>query len=128
MELTDTQLAFIEWRADPARQGSQEQWAREHGVSSDTLRRWKKSAWFRDALDRLLVERNVDPERIQAVLDALQQGAARGDVSAARAYMDYVRDLQPARRVVEDVRVESLSDEELEAAWRDGLATVLPDG
>lgn len=123
-ELTETQTAYVEWRADPGRQGSKEAWGADHGVSDDTLRRWEKTAWYRDAMDKLLAERNVNPERIQEVLDSLQREAARGDVSAARAYMDYVRDLQPARRLVEDVRIESLSDEQLEAAWRDGLATV----
>ncbi len=127
-DLTDAQLAYVEYASLPkdARPLSKEAFAASIGVSDDTLRRWDKTAWMREALERRMAELNITPDRVQEVIDALHHAAVTDrDVSAMKQYMAYVESLNPSRALVEDVRIESLSDEELERAWRDGLATVL---
>jgi hypothetical protein len=123
-ELTDTQLAFIEWRADPARQGTKQEWADTHDVNVRTLNKCEKTPWFREGLERRLTELNISPDRIQAVLDALWKDASRGDAASARAYLAAVDDMRPPRPKLEDNSIVSLSDEELELAWKDGLAAL----
>lgn len=121
-ELTETQLAYVAWRADPERAGNKRDWGAAHKVSDNTLRKWDREPWFRDALDRKLVELNLSPDRMQVILDRLHKEASGGDVTAAKAYMAYATELMPKRTVIEDNAIESLSDAELEAAFRDGLA------
>lgn len=123
-ELTDTQLAYIDWRADPARQGSKEKWAADNGVHVRTLGKWEKTPWFREALERKLAELNISPDRVQAVLDALWNDAKRGDATSARAYLAAIDDMRPPRPKMEDSSIASLSDEDLELAWAEGLAAL----
>jgi hypothetical protein len=122
-ELNPTQLAYVQWRADPERSGNKREWAKEHEISEGTLRRWDHEPWFRDALDRRLQELNVSPERMQVVLDALFREAKGGDTAAAKAYFQWIEQIMPKRVRIEDATIESLTDEELEAAFRDGLAS-----
>lgn len=127
-DLTDAQLAYVEWSSTPkpARLLTKEQFAASVSVSDDTLRRWDKTAWFREAMERRMAELNITPDRVQAVVDALWEAATTDrDVTAMTKYMQYVESLSPNRKLVEDVRIESLSDEELQRAWEDGLATVV---
>ena len=58
---------------------------------------------------------NINPERVQSVIDALWQQAANGDVKAASLYLQYIDKFTPKRKVsVEDDRdVAAFSDEEL---------------
>lgn len=123
-EITDIQLAYIEWYADPARAGSKEKWAEDHGVHARTLNKWEKTPWFRDSLERYLLERAISPEHIFGVLEVLRKDAARGDVQSARAYMQEIDKIRPPRKQLEDASVASLSDEELELAWQEGLAAL----
>lgn len=124
-ELTYTQLAYLEWRANPERQPpSKVRWGEENGVSTTTLRAWEKQPWFRQGLERRLAELNVEPDRVQEVLDALWREAKGGDVSAAREYFKAIEDLRPPRPTVEDVTVMNLTDDELEVAWEEGLAAL----
>lgn len=127
-ELTQTQLEYIDWRANPQQDGSKTAWAAEHGVSDDTLRRWEKTVWFREAMERKLAEYNITPDRVQQIIDALHRAAVGGDTAAAMKYLQYVESLQPSRTLVEDVKIESLTDEELQQAWEEGLATVVRQG
>lgn len=121
-ELTQTQLDYIDWRANPERQGAKRAWAEEHGTSETTLQRWDKTAWFRDGLDKKLAQLNVSPDRMQAILDRLHNEAKGGDVAAAKAYMQWVSVMMPDRTRVEDVSIESLTDDELRLAFEEGLA------
>lgn len=121
-ELTETQLAYVAWRADPERSGGKREWGKEHAVSDNTLRKWDHEPWFRDALDRRLQELNISPDRMQVILDRLHQEAKGGDVQAAKTYFQWVSELMPKRTRIEDTSIESLSDEELELAFREGLA------
>lgn len=121
-EITDTQLEYIDWRADPTRNGSKESWAADHGTTAATLRRWEKTPWFRQGLERRLAELNIEPERLQVVLDTLWREAKDGDVNAAKAYFAAIEDMRPKRTRIEDTSLVDLTDEELEEAWAEGMA------
>jgi DNA-binding transcriptional regulator YdaS (Cro superfamily) len=115
--VTDLKAEFIEWLIDPGHVGTQEAWAKSHGISPATLSQWKKHPEFKAALNRRLGEINVDALRIQAVVNAMWDKAQQGDVKAAELYLRYIEKLQPSRPVLEDdTDVSKLSDEELLAA------------
>lgn len=122
--LTPTMLEYLEWRSDPTREGSKEKFATDHHVSRSTLAAWERKPWFKEGLERRLAELNVSPDRIQTVLETLWREAKDGDVQAARQYLAAVEDMRPKRTRIEDTSVADLSDEELDAAWADGIAAL----
>lgn len=124
MELNEKHKAYLDWRADPDRQGSKREFAKSIGVADSTLRTWDKESWFKSALEKRLVELNISPDRTQSILDALHEKAARGDVQAAKTMLDYVNRISPPTRVERDEMIENLTDDELELAWREGLSAV----
>lgn len=109
---------YLAWLSDPNRQGSQGQWARDHGVDEKSLRTWRKEPEFQKQLDERLAELNIDSLRIQQVIDALHAEAAAGNTRAAQLYLDYVKLLMPQRfRPIEDLSDPSaMSDDDLAAA------------
>ena len=111
--LSPLQLEYIEWLCDPARAGSKKAWALAHDISENTVHRWQKDRWFKDAQERRLAELNVSPDRIQVVIEALHLAASRGDTKAAALYLQYVDRLNPKRILIEDTRVSGLSDADL---------------
>jgi|TARA_R110002020_G_scaffold25087_6_gene81676 hypothetical protein len=94
---------------------TQREWAAEHDIHEDSIRRIKKDTRFVKEWDRRAAELNINPERVQSVIDALWQQAAGGDVKAASLYLQYIDKFTPKRKVsVEDDRdVAAFSDEEL---------------
>ena len=111
--LSEKQLAYIGWLCDPEREGSKAQWATANNMSVRTLYNWVNDRWFKVAYEQRLAELNISPDRIQVVIDALHAAAKRGDTKAASLYLQYVDRLSPKRIIIEDVRVSSMSDEEL---------------
>lgn len=111
---------FLDWLTDPERQGSQNEWARSRGLAGQTVSAWKRDdPFFQDALRRRMAERNLDPESIQDILDALKKEAKGGNVQAAKYLLDYIRYLQPTPPTVDISRpAEEMTDEELAAALR----------
>lgn len=121
-ELTPLQKEYVEWLIDPAPasvKGTKAQWARDHGVASSTLRLWQKHPAFRKEMEARAEDLNLDPERIQKVVDAIYRAATdeqRPDVNAAKLYLQYVERFIPKQIVVnEDRTFQGLSDEELAA-------------
>lgn len=113
-DLSGVKAAFIEWLVDPNR-GTQADFAREHDVAPKTLSRWKREPDFREVWDRRCAELNVDPGRVQEVLDALHRKAAEGDSRAANLYLQYIDRFTPRKIVIEDKSVKDMTDEELAA-------------
>ena len=97
---------------------TQREWAKDHEMHEDSIRRIKRDNRFIREWDRRAAELNINPERVQSVIDALWQQAANGDVKAASLYLQYIDKFTPKRKVaVEDDRDAALfSDEELAAA------------
>lgn len=108
---------FLDWLLlGPEREPStQKAWAEAHEVHEDSLRRWKRDPRFIREWDRRAAELNINPERVQSVVDALWQRASAGDTKAASLYLQYVEKFTPKRRlVVDDAReVAGMSDAEL---------------
>lgn len=95
------------------------------GVSVETLHAWKRDEGFRRVWQQAADQVVGSPERTQAVLDKLYEGAVRGDVKAASLYLQALGKMQPQRvEVSTSSQVERLSDEELDLAIREGLAAV----
>lgn len=115
--MPDLWAKFLEWllqghERDPKHQY---QWAEENGVHEDSVRRWKRDPRFVKEWDRRASELNVNPERVQGVVDALWRKAADGDTKAAGLYLQYIDKFTPKRKVVVDDEREAtgLSDSEL---------------
>ena len=97
---------------------TQRDWATENGVHEDSIRRIKRDHRFIKEWDRRAAELNINPERVQSVIDSLWQRASDGDVKAASLYLQYIDKFTPKRRVVvdDDRDAAGLSDEELASA------------
>ena len=120
--LDQRRIDFIEWLVDPTRSGSQNEYAKRIGVDHATLSKWKKESIFRTAWEKRLAELNVSPDRMQEVINAMHGRAVRGDVQAAKLYLQYVDRFQPTTRVVVDDRAaKEMSDEELATALEDNV-------
>ena len=115
--MPDKWKEFLEWLLQgPERVPyTQREWAKQNDIHEDSLRRIKRDARFVKEWDRRAAELNINPERVQSVIDALWQCAADGDVKAASLYLQYIDKFTPKRKVAvaEDRDVAALSDIEL---------------
>lgn len=112
--------AFINWLLLP-------RWERVPKTQSEFAREWKKQPAdvskikhddrFRKELSKRADQYNLHPERIQEVMNALYESAVKGDTKAMALYLTHAQAIQPSvkRIVIEDERIEKLSDEELAA-------------
>ena len=114
-ELPPKSVEFMEWLLDPNRVGSEAQWCKDNDRSVSSKERWKKNIHWRKEFERRAAELNVSPMKIQQVVEALHQNAARGDVRSAELYLRYADRLKPQQVVLVDRGVADLSDEELDA-------------
>ena len=102
---------------------SQNQWAQAHGLNRLTVGRWKKDERFRRYLDKLADEYNLAPDRVQTVMNALYQAATEHkDVKAMQLYLQHAEKLKPKTVVIEDNRVNQMSEEDIDAELRDLIA------
>jgi len=87
-------------------------------MHADSLRRIKRDPRFIKEWDRRASELNINPERVQSVIDALWAAAAGGDVKAASLYLQYIDKFTPRKKMIlDDERdVAGYSNEELAEA------------
>ena len=97
---------------------TQRDWAAENKIHEDSIRRIKRDPRFIKEWDRRTAELNINPERVQSVIDSLWQRASDGDVKAASLYLQYIDKFTPKRKVVVDDErdIQGYSDEELAEA------------
>tara|TARA_R100000152_G_C6781923_1_gene217634 strand:+ start:2967 stop:3434 length:468 start_codon:yes stop_codon:yes gene_type:complete len=115
--MPDSWKKLLEWLLQgPERfPSTQKAWAAENNIHEDSIRRIKRDPRFIREWDKRAAELNVNPERVQSVVDALWVRASEGDTKAAALYLQYVEKFTPTRRVVvnDDRDVTSMSDSEL---------------
>lgn len=112
-KLSPDQRAFIEWLVAPVQEPStQYAYAAQTNTAPKTLTNWKNLPEFREEWDRRLQELNVDPERVQEVMDALHIKAKGGDVRAIKLYLEVIDRFRP-KVEVEVTRASDLTDEQL---------------
>lgn len=125
LQISDLQREFIEYLVDPrtpAEKGTQRDWAEAHGLDQQTPSRWKKDMAFREAWDARLHQLNIDPDRIQRVIDSVYDAAVNAPTVADRIrgatlYLQFVNRLSPQKAQPTNTErpIEELSDEELQA-------------
>jgi len=71
---------------------TQREFAKEFGVSEDTLTDWKKTPEFLDRIRQIILER--EQEGLSDVINALRGEAESGNPSAIRLWLQYVGELQ----------------------------------
>lgn len=119
-ELRELKAQFQLWLLDPNREGSQAKWCRDHGVDESHVRKWKRDPEFQKQLDEQMQDLNLDAERIQQVLNAVQREAAGGNMQAAKLYLDYIKSVRPKTfaPVHDAADPRQMSDAELAEALR----------
>ena len=126
--MPDTWKALLDWLLlGPERSPkTQKEWAAEQEIHQDSVRRIKRDPRFIREWDRRAAELNINPERVQSVIDALWQQAADGDVKAASLYLQYIEKFTPKRKVVmEDERdVSAFTDDELASLLEEEVASL----
>jgi hypothetical protein len=114
--ISQNERDFIEWLVTPEAERQPryaKEWAAERGVHEKTPQAWKRDRWFRAAWDMRLQQLNINPDRVQKLVDAIYDKALKGDVQAQKLYLEYAKGFMPQQRI-EVVRPASeLSDEEL---------------
>lgn len=120
-DITPIQREFLDWYLDPNRQGTQNEWARQHGLASSTISSWKqRDPFFQAALNEGLAERNLDPENLASIVSAMSKKAQEGDVQAAKFVWDYLKTVDPSFGKPDAERpLHDYSDEEIEEALRE---------
>ena len=111
---------LLEWllQGNEREPRTQRDWATDNKIHEDSIRRIKRDARFIKEWDKRAAELNINPERVQSVIDSLWQRASDGDVKAASLYLQYIDKFTPKRKVVVDDErdIEGYSDEELAEA------------
>lgn len=112
------QSEFLDWLVSPVKSPpSQAQWCVENDVHERTVQTWKRDIRFRREWEKRTQELNIDPDRIQDMVETLYMAGKNGDVKAAETYLKYVERFLPApAKPVSDNDITSMSDEELDAA------------
>lgn len=95
---------------------TQKAFAEKYGVAERTIRDWRDSPKFQEAWAERVRQVMASPERTQTILEALAKTAedttARGQVGAAKLYLEAVGSIQPiAPKAGADAS--RLSDEQL---------------
>lgn len=113
----------IDWLTDPRPttkpkpegKGSQAAFCKEIGVNDRTMVEWKAMPKFRAAWDKRCHELNVNPGRVQDIINTLHEKAVEGDVKSAKLYLEYVERISPPRVIVEspDKKINEYSDAEI---------------
>lgn len=116
-EISEQQAEFLEWLVTPPEgrnPSSQNEWARQHGLATQTVVRWKNhDAVFRAAWEKRMVDLGVGPEPMQDILNALRLAAGEGDVQAAKAYIAWVEKISPPKKAEQDAAaIEDMTDDE----------------
>jgi hypothetical protein len=111
---------FLDWllKGPERNPRTQREWAADNNIHEDSLRRIKRDHRFIKEWDGRAAELNINPERVQSVIDSLWRRAADGDVKAANLYLQYIEKFTPKRKVVVDDErdIAGFSDEELASA------------
>lgn len=136
-QMTDKQLAFAVWLAQPAAlrdPKTQDELAEVIGVTRQSLWRWSKDPRVLDASRYVVLQNAGVPEKVTAVLDMIHDVAIENrDVKYAELWLKAVgvmaaqtnRDLS-LWDAVSDEALDSLSDEALQAL-RDAKAAELAE-
>lgn len=122
--LKPEQEEYLDWVAQPSIERmppTKAAKAAELRVDPSTLWAWEQTPWYREELERRLQNRNVGPERLQEVMEALWKEAKSGDVAAAKLYLQYVQEMGGNKNRLEDRAVSEMTDEELQEAWEHGF-------
>jgi len=137
VSLERRQALFLEWLLDPRSsakperedpdqyKGSQNNLARRMGIAPTTLTKWKSDPRFKQAWDEAIQKVAGGPERLQQMLQELNDIALGKDKSARTAdriaaiklHLEVVGRHQPKTIIeVKDPRLNSATDEDLLAA------------
>lgn len=117
LELNDKQAEFLDWLTGGRPEGeTQDQFAERMGVTSRTVRRWKKDRAFLRRWEDRMRENHAHPDVLSKQLDVLRQKAEAGDIKAIELYWRLVDRMSPDRvEHVDSTSVSELSNEQLEA-------------
>ena len=127
-ELTASQIEYLDWLTTPKGErepATKEAEAAALGVSSQTLREWEKRPYFREAWDKALKEKHLQPEVQSVLMDRLlliaRNGSDRDAIAAIGMYQKIVGGMAPEEhKHVFDPR--SMTDEEVARAAENVVA------
>lgn len=76
---------FVIFLANPERDITQGDWAKEHDMNETVLSHWKKQGWFKEALVKEV--ESVLGDDLAPIYKALRKRALSGDISAINLYL-----------------------------------------
>lgn len=93
-------IEFAAWCISPDSKGTQQQWAKDHGVDQTTLSSWKQHP---DYLAAIAEWRADYKARFGEVASALHRKAKTGHVPAARTLAEILGELAPQKLITKNV-------------------------
>lgn len=127
-DLSEQQAQFLEWLTDPEaqlRKESQTKFAERLGVNKATLCKWKKDPVFVKAWEARLAEMNVNPERIQNLMEVLYAQGREGSIKAIELYFRLNDRMTPEKHVLQTAKAATdMTDAELAELMRQRAAAL----
>jgi hypothetical protein len=118
-----TRAAFVAWSIAPeTERTTRKLFAELHDVNESTLTRWVKQDWFVQQVDEAYAKLELTPEKLQAVVDALEKKARDGDPRAIDLYLKHHEKVMAKGQQVTEVS--ELDDAALAEELREALASV----
>lgn len=125
--IPDGARLYAEWLATPPMDRevlTKNAWCDDNDVGRSTLSKWEKSIWWTSLMEETCGNPyGFSNSHDMAVMEAIFEKASRGDMPAAKMYLDQ-RKIGAASLVSKD-DVQDLTDEELEAQAERVLARKL---
>lgn len=118
-KLSEAQENYIEFLCTPPGLrpygGTTQGFAAANGVSDSLCAKWRRTnKTFRRELQARFKDLNTDPARVQEVVEAMFDQAAKGDTKAASLLLQMLGEFVPQSKVItESETVRSMSNEEL---------------
>jgi hypothetical protein len=103
-DLSPEAFQYLEWLTDPEVQASKETvtaFSRRTGIPVRSMQNWKRQHKFVRAWEHRCAAMNVNPERIQNLMDVLYDQGRKGSVKAIELYMKLNDRMTPERHVIE---------------------------
>jgi hypothetical protein len=103
---------------DPDGPKNDTEWANANHIRQAQLTKWRNDPEFQIEWQKRLARARVTPDRINDIYDGLYEAATKGNVQAAKLYLESNNRLNPPRELLDESKVTSvstLSDDELAA-------------
>jgi hypothetical protein len=121
---SDLQKSYIDFLVtpkalrDPDGPTTDREWAEGNNINPSQLAKWRGDPDFQREWQKRLARARVTPDKINAVYEAMHEAATKGNVQAAKLYLESNNRLNPPKELLDEqatTPLSQMSDAELNA-------------